>query len=87
MLFCKLFIWHYLDYSATNYDQPNSESLTSKIECTQYGAALAIAGAAKRASRDWLYQGLGLDSLGARFFRRLVVYFLKILKNTSPKFL
>ena len=55
LLFCKLFIWHYLDYGNTIYDQPNNESLTSKIECTQYGAALGITGAAnKRASRDSL---------------------------------
>ena len=47
----KSFIRPHLDYCDIIYDQPNNESFCTKIERTQYNAALAITGAIKGTSQ------------------------------------
>ena len=53
------FIRPHLDYGDVIYHQPNLCSLTNKIESVQYNAALAIAGAISKTSKEKLYQELG----------------------------
>ena len=56
--FQKSFVRPHLDYSDVIYDQPNNFRLSDKT--VQYNAALAIAGTARRISKEKLYQELGL---------------------------
>ena len=59
-----------LDYCDIIYDQPNNESLCTKIEHIQYNAALALTGAIKGRCQTKLYKELGLESLKfRRWFR------------------
>ena len=51
----KPFVRPNLDYTDFIYDKPFNESFKTKIEMTQYRAALVITGAIKGTSRDRLY--------------------------------
>ena len=48
----KSFVTPNLDYADIIYDKPFNESFKTKIEITQYRAALVITGAIKGTSRD-----------------------------------
>ena len=56
----KVFFRPLIDYGDIIYDQPHNESLCEQIESVQYKAVVAITGAIQRASRDKIYQELGL---------------------------
>ena len=72
----KSFIRPHLDYAYIIYDQPHYQSLSDRIESVQYNAALAITGSIRGASRERLYQELGLESLSNRqWYRRLTMFF------------
>ena len=62
----KSFVRCHLDYGDIIYHQLNNESMNSKLESVQYGAALAITGALKGTSRSELYKELGLESIKSR---------------------
>ena len=59
----KSFVRPHLDYGDVIYAQLNNSSLSVKIESVQYNAALAITGAVRGASKEKLFQELGLESL------------------------
>ena len=59
----KSFVRPHLDYGDVIYAQLNNSSLSVKIESVQYNAALAITGAIRGASKEKLFQELGLESL------------------------
>ena len=50
----KLFIRPHLDYGDVIYDQPNNNRLSEKIESILYNAALAITGAIRETSRQFV---------------------------------
>ena len=83
----KSFIRPHLDYGDVIYDQPHNDTLCRMIESVQYNAALAITGAIKGSSREWLYQELGLESLSDRRWYRRLVYFFNIAYCNSPIYL
>ena len=56
----KSFTRPHCDYCDIIHDQPNDESLFTKIEHIQYNAALSITGATKGTSRTKLFKKLGL---------------------------
>ena len=62
----KSFIKPHLDYGDIIYDKSNNESLKNKIKNIQYNACIAVTGAIQEASRERLYQELGLESLENR---------------------
>ena len=62
----KSFIKPHLDYGDIIYDKSNNESLKNKIKNIQYSACIAVTGAIQEASRERLYQELGLESLENR---------------------
>ena len=65
-------------------DRPHNASFCSRIESTQYDAALAITVAIMGTSRERFYQELCLESLpDRRKIRRLNVFF-KIDTNEEP---
>ena len=83
----KSFVSYHLDYGDMIYDQTFNMSFQQKMETIQYNAALAITGAIKGASREKLYQELGLEALQQRRWYRKLCCFYKILKSQSPKYL
>ena len=81
----KSFMRLHSDYCDIIYDQPNNESIFTKIECIQHNDALSITGATKGTSRTKLYKELGLESLRVRrWFRRLCTFF-KIKFRGTPE--
>ena len=56
----KSFTRPHCDYCDIIHDQPNDESLFTKIEHIQYNAALSITGATKGTSRTKLFKKVGL---------------------------
>ena len=59
----KLFIKLHLDYGDIIYDKAYNSSSHQNLEKIQYNSALAITGAIRGASKEKLYQELGLESL------------------------
>ena len=82
LIMYKSLIRHHLDYGDTVYDQPNNSSLSEKIECLQYNAALAITGAIKGSFKEKLYQELGFESLKDRRWMRKLFIQGHIIKAT-----
>ena len=82
----KAFTKH-LDYGDVLYDQAFHNSFHAKIESIQYNACLAITGAIRGASRENIYQELGLESLQLRCWHRKLCLFYKVFKNEHPKYL
>ena len=65
----------YLDYGDILYDQAYNMSFYHKLESSQYNACLAITGAIQGASKEKLYQELGLESLQLRrLYRKLGMF-------------
>ena len=83
----KSFIRPNLDYGDIIYDQAYNSSFHQKLESIQYNACLAITGAIRGASREKLYQELGLEPLQQRRWYRKLCLFFKILNNRSPAYL
>ena len=83
----KSFVRPHLSYGDAIYDQHYNNSFRQKLESIQYNAAIAITGAIICSSGEKLYEVLGLESLKQRRWFRKLCYFLKIIKNESPKYL
>ena len=58
---CKCVIRPNLDSGDFIYDQPNNDSLCSKVASAQYNAVLAITGATQGTSQTKLYRELQLE--------------------------
>ena len=80
------FIRPHLDYGDVIYDQPNNDSFSDKIEQLQYKACLAITGAIQGASRECLYNELGLETLISRRWCRKRCAIYKLLSNQCLKY-
>ena len=83
----KCFVRTHLDYDDIIYDQAFNNFFHQKIESLQYNAALAIKGAIGGASREKMYQELGLESLQQRRWCRKLCLLFKVYKNQCPKYL
>ena len=59
----------------------------TKIKYVQYNACLAIKGAIRGASKEKLYDELGLESFQLRRWYRKTGYFYKFYRNESPQYL
>ena len=70
----------HLDYGDIEYDQPNNQSFSNKIEVVQYDAALAVTNAIKGTSRTKLCKDF------RRWFRRLCTFY-KVKTQRAPKYL
>ena len=57
------------------------------MESNQYNACLAITGAIRAASRENIYNELGLESLQFRRWYRKLCLFYKVFENEHPKYL
>ena len=77
----------HLDYGDIEYDQPNNQSFSNKIEVVQYNAALAITIAIKGTSRMKLYKELGIESLSFCRWLRGLCTFYKIKTQCMLKYL
>ena len=56
-----------------------------KLESVQYKAALAITGAEQGASRDKIYQELGLESLESKRWYKRLSFMFKNVKQTPEQ--
>ena len=76
----------HLDYGDILYDQAYI-SFHYKLEFIQYNVCLAITGTIRGASKEKLYQELGLQSLQLGRWYRKQGMFYKIYKDKSPQYL
>ena len=83
----KSFIRPHLDYCNILYDKPNNENFQNKIEKVQYRTCLTITGAIQGASKEEIYDELGLHSLTNRRWRNKLIFFYKILNGLLPDYL
>ena len=74
-----------LDHGDVVYHDQNS-SLMSKLESTQYAAALAVSGAWQGTNTDKLFEELGWESLAHRRWYRRLCLFYKIMNNDTPEY-
>ena len=81
----KLYVRPNLDYGDVVYHNQNS-SLMSKLESTQYAAALAVSGAWRGTNTDKLFDELGWESLAHRTWYRRLCLFYKIMNNGTPEY-
>ena len=58
----------------------------SKLESTQYAAALAVSGAWRGTNADKLFEELGWESLTHRRWYRKLCLFYKIMNNGTPEY-
>ena len=79
LIIYKSFVRPNLDYADMISDKPLNESLKTKTEMIQYRAAVVITGRIKDASRDHLFQEIGLESLADRRWSRKIFFFHKIV--------
>ena len=71
----KSFIRPHLDYCDVIYDNSHNVTFNNKIEKIQYDASLAITGAIRGASKEKLYNELGLELLiSSRWIRKLGLF-------------
>ena len=75
----------HLDYGDVVYHKQNS-NLMSKLESTQYAAALAVSGARRGTNTDKLFEELGWESLTHRRWYRRYCLFYKIMNNNTPEY-
>ena len=83
----KTFIRRHLDYGDIIYKNAYNSFFHQKIESVQYNACLAITGAIRGASKEKLYDELGLESLQLRHWLRKLCYFYRFYKHKSPHYL
>ena len=81
----KLYVKPHLDYGDVVYHNQNS-SLMSKLESTQYAAALAVGGTWRRTSTYKLFEELGWGPLAHRRWYRRLCLFYKIMNNSTPEY-
>ena len=82
----KLYVRPHLDYSDVIYHKQNLH-LMSKLESTQYDAALSVSGAWRGTSTDKVLQELGWETLAHRRWYRRLCQFYKIINNNCPEYL
>ena len=83
----KSFKRSHLDYGDIIYDQAYNVSFHQEMESNQCNAALAIAGAIRRTTRENLYHELDFESLVSRRWYRKLCCFYKVFKTQSPRYL
>ena len=83
---CKAFLRPHIDYDDIIYDKPSNELFCEKLKSVQYKAALAIAGAIQRTSKEKNLIELGLESLKSRRLFRRLCFMFKIMKNRTPEY-
>ena len=69
------------------FDQSYNISFHQILESLQCNAALAITGAIRDASKEKLYNELGLESLHKRRWYRKLSFLYKVIANQSPSYL
>ena len=74
---CKSFIRPHRNCGDIVYDKPNNENFQNKTEKVQYQACLTITGAVQGASREKIYDELGLQFLTKRRWRSNLYFFIK----------
>ena len=83
----KFFTRPDLDYGDIIFDQAYNTSFHQKLDSTQYNAVLAITGAIRGASKEKLYNELGLETTEkTRWYRKLCCFF-EISRYKCPKYL
>ena len=81
----KLYARPHLDYDDVVCNNQN-RSLITKLESTQYAAALAVSGACRGTNTDKLFEELGWESLSHRRWYRRLCLFHKIMNNSTPEY-
>ena len=81
----KLYVRPHLDYGDVIYHNQNLH-LMSKLESTQYVAALAVSGAWRGTSTDKVLEELGWETLAHRRWYRCLCQFCKIINNSCPEY-
>ena len=81
----KLYAKPHLDYDDFVCNNQN-RSLITKLESTQYAAALAVSGAWRGTNTDKLFEELGWESLSHRRWYRRLCLFHKIMNNSTPEY-
>ena len=69
------------------YEKVHNSSFHQKIESVQYNACLVITSAIRSASKEKLYNELGLYSVQLRYWFGMLCYFYKFYKHESPRYL
>ena len=82
----KLYVRPHLDYGDIIYHNQNLH-LMSKLESTQYDAALAVSGAWRGTNTDKVFEELGWETLAHRRWYRRLCQFYKIENNSCPEYL
>ena len=81
----KLYVRPRLDYGDVVYHNQSS-SLMSKLESTQYAAAVAVSGAWRGTNTEKLFEELGWGSLAHRRWNRRLCVFYKIMNNSTLEY-
>ena len=79
----KVFVRPHLDYGDILYDQAFNRSFRDRLE----PVCLAIAGVIRSASKEKLYQELGLESLRLRRWYKKLCLFYETFKTQHPEYL
>ena len=82
----KSFIRSHLGYCDIIYDQVYNASFHQKLDSVQCNAGLAITGAIIGASKEKLYDELGLETIEKRRWYRKLCYFFKSFRYKCPKY-
>ena len=82
----KLYVRPHLDYDDVIYHNQKLH-LMSKLESTQYDAALAVSGAWRGTSTGKVLEELGWETLAHRRWYRRLCQFYKIVNNSCPEYL
>ena len=80
----KSFVRPLLDYADIIFNKPFGEMFKGKLDAVQYNAYLAITGAIRGTSREYLYPELGLEALNNRRCSRKLLFFHRIIKGIFP---
>ena len=86
----KLYVRPHLDYGDIIYHRYDPEmilNVTTRLEQTQYHAALAVTGAWRGTNRQKLYDELGWEELYHRRWYRRLCHFYNLRKTGSPGYL
>ena len=80
----KLYVRPHLEYGdvvSHKYDPEMKLDTTKRLELTQYSEALAVTGAWRGTSRQWLFEELGWESLYQRRWYRRMCHFFNLKKT------
>ena len=76
----KAFVRPHLDYGFVLFDQAPNASSHEKLESMQYNACIALIGTIRGASKEKLYEELGLELLHVRCCNRKLCLFIRFSK-------